>query len=78
MITHLAAAAVNCNTGTWQQKWNCGWNNHGTAAYRAGYEFGHNIVPVLAVLAVVIFLVRAAKKRGKSRSSATAASGARR
>ena len=76
MITNLAATAANCTTGTWQQKWNCGWNHPDPAAVRAGYEFGHNIFPALFVLAVVIFLYRAVKKRGKSRSSASA--GARR
>ena len=26
MITHLAAAAASCTTGTWAQQWKCGWN----------------------------------------------------
>jgi LPXTG-motif cell wall-anchored protein len=73
MITHLAAAAANCNTGTWQQRWNCGWKQPTSSALpQAGYDFGHTLLPVLVVLAIVIFLVRAAKKRKKSAATAGA------
>ncbi len=76
MITHLAAGAATC-TGTWSQKWKCGWNQPvSPSVTHAGYGVGHNLFPALAVLAVVIFLYRAVKKRGKSRSSSPA--GARR
>ena len=78
MIANLAAGAANC-TGTWSQKWKCGWNQPTSATLpHAGYDFGHTALPALVVLAVVILLVRAVKKRRKSRSSSPAASGARR
>jgi disulfide bond formation protein DsbB len=76
MPTYTTVTAANCHAGTWRQQWNCGWNDHSSAAYQAGYSFGHNILPILAVLFVLVLLVRAVKKRGKSRSSAPA--GARR
>ncbi len=74
MITDLAAATPAC-TGTWQQKWNCGWKQPTTtsaAVGHAGYDFGHNLLPALFVLLVIVLVVRAAKRRGKSRSSAPA------
>ena len=75
MITSLAAAAPAC-TGTWQQKWQCGWNKPvSPQAASFGYDFGHGLLPALAVLAVVILLVRAAKRRKKGRSAATAGAG---
>ena len=78
MITNLAAAAASC-TGTWPQKWNCGWNKPvSPAVAHAGYDFGHSLLPALAVLAVVILLVRSAKRRKKGRSAAPAGAGARR
>lgn len=76
MITHRAAAAANCTTGTWQQKWNCGWNKPvSPTVAQSGGDFGHTILPALVVLFVVLFLVRAAKKRKKGRSSAAAGAG---
>ena len=71
MITPHAVAAARC-AGTWQQRWNCGWNNHDTAAYRAGYDFGHNIIPALFVLFAIVLVVRFARKRKKGRSAAAA------
>jgi hypothetical protein len=77
MITHHAAAAASC-TGTWQQRWNCGWNKPvSPAVAQAGYDFGHGLLPALVVLAVVILIARSVKKR-KSRSLATAGAGGRR
>jgi hypothetical protein len=78
MITNLAAAAANCNVGAWQRRWNCGWNHPNPTATRVGYDFGHNLIPALAVLLVVVLLVRVAKKRKKSRSPAPAGAGVRR
>jgi hypothetical protein len=68
MINHLAGAAASCSTGTWSQKWKCSWNEPATSAAHAGYTFGHSVVPALVVLAVVILVVRAVRKR-KARSS---------
>ena len=75
MITGLAAAAPAC-TGTWQQKWNCGWKQPASSALpQAGYDFGHSLVPALVVLLVVILAVRVAKRRKKGRSAAPAGAG---
>jgi hypothetical protein len=70
MITHLAAAAANCSTGTQAQQWKCGWNQPvPSAVTHAGYDFGHSLLPALLVLAVVIFIARSAKKRKKARAA---------
>jgi hypothetical protein len=70
MHTYLAAAVANCNTGSWQQKWQCGWNQPTTGAANAGNFTGHNVLPGLLVLAVIVLVVMAAKK---SRSGARSA-----
>jgi hypothetical protein len=62
MHTYLAAAAANCNTGSWQQKWQCGWNQPTTGAANAGNFTGHNVLPGLIVLIVIVLVVMAAKK----------------
>lgn len=68
MHAYLAAAAANCNTGTWAQRWKCGWNQPTTAASNAGFFAGHNIAPWL-IIAVVLFLVlKALKGRSAARS----------
>lgn len=75
MITHHATAVAS-STGTWQQRWNCGWNKPvSPAVAHAGYDFGHSRLPALVVLAVVILIARSRKK---SRSPATAGAGGRR
>jgi len=75
MITHLAAAAPAC-TGTWSQKWKCGWNQPvSPAVAHAGYNFGHSLFPALAVLFVVVLIAKAVKKRKKGRSAAPAGAG---
>lgn len=67
MHAYLAAAAANC-TGSWSQKWHCGWNQPTTAASNAGFFAGHNIAPWL-IAAVVLFLVlKAVKSRSTARS----------
>lgn len=85
MITHLAATAANCNTGSWAQKWKCGWNQPTTTAAHAGYFTSHHVLPALIILAVVVFLVaravRGRRKAGARRApsgSARARTGARR
>ena len=51
MTINLASAAASC-TGTWTQKWNCGWNKPvSPAVAQGGYDFGHSLLPVLVVLA---------------------------
>ena len=75
MITNHAVAAARC-TGTWQQKWNCGWNQPTSATLpKAGYDFGHSVLPALVVLLVVLLLVRAVKRRRKGRSASPAGAG---
>ena len=73
-LANHAAAAASC-TGTWSQKWNCGWKTSPGVA-QAGYDVGRSAVPVLAILLAVILLVAVARKRRKS--SAPAAAGVRR
>ena len=78
MITHLATAAASCSTGTWAQKWKCGWNQPVPASVpHAGYNFGHSLLPALLVLAVIILIARSARRRKKGRA-APAGAGARR
>ena len=77
MITNLPAGAASC-TGTWQQRWNCGWNKPVmVTAPRTGYPFRHDLVPALAVLAVVLLIARFIRKRRKARP-APAGAGSRR
>jgi hypothetical protein len=76
MTTNLAGAAASC-TGTWAQKWNCGWKTS-PGVTQAGYDAGRSLIPALAVLLVVILLVAATRRRKKGRSSAPATAGARR
>ena len=78
MITNLAAGAASC-TGTWSQRWKCGWNQPVSPAVgHAGYDFGHSLLPALAVLAVVILIARSAKRRKKARAATPAGAAARR
>jgi LPXTG-motif cell wall-anchored protein len=74
MTINLAAAAPSC-TGTWAQKWNCGWKTSPGVA-QAGYDAGHSLIPLLAVLLVAFLVVSVVRKRRKSSTPATA--GARR
>jgi hypothetical protein len=79
MITNLAAAVASCNTGTWAQRWKCGWKQPvSPAVAHAGYDFGHSLVPALVVLVVVILVARSVRKRRRGRAAAPAGAGARR
>ena len=75
MHIYLAAATANCNSGSWSQKWNCGWHQPTTAASNAGFTFGHSIVPWLIVAAVVLLVARA---RGRSAARSASPKPARR
>jgi len=78
MITNLAAAAASCSTGTWAQKWKCGWNQPvSPAVSHAGYNFGHSLLPALVVLAVIIVIARSARRRKKTRSAPAGAAARR-
>jgi hypothetical protein len=72
MHHYLAAAAANCNTGSWQQKWNCGWNQPATGAANAGAFAGHNVLPALILLAVIILAARLVRKAKKAARPARA------
>jgi hypothetical protein len=79
MIHDLAAAAANCNTGTWWQKWNCGWNQPvSPQTASSGYTFGRSLLPVLVVLLVIILIAMSARRRKKGRTAAAAGAGGRR
>ena len=78
MIHDLAAAAANCSTGTWSQKWNCGWNQPVSPQTASlSYSFGHSLLPALVVLAVVILIARSVKKRKKARAAPAGAAARR-
>lgn len=54
-MTH--AIAASCTTGTWQQKWSCGWHQPvNTHMVNAGYFAGHNIAP-WGLVAIGVFLL---------------------
>jgi hypothetical protein len=41
----------------WATCWKYGWSESSTMASRVGYDFGHNVVPVLVVLIVIVLAV---------------------
>jgi hypothetical protein len=41
----------------WTTCWNYGWHEPATLAARLGYDVGHNILPVLIIVAVVAFAI---------------------
>jgi hypothetical protein len=44
--------------------WKSGWGQPTNTAGRLGYDFGHNVLPVLIVLALAVFLaVKLARRR---------------
>jgi len=73
-MNHVLAA---CDTGSWQQKWSCGWHQPpSTAVAHAGYTFGHSILPWLA--GIIIGLIIIARLRGRRAAVAAAAGNGRR
>jgi hypothetical protein len=77
MHDNLAAAAANCSTGTWQQKWDCGWNQPVTGAAHAGQLTGHSI-PVAVAAVILLILIVIVAKRAKSARPSPAKTAARR
>jgi hypothetical protein len=59
----LSAAPDPCNTGSWAQRWSCGWHQPATAASHAGYVFGEYLIPGLVVLGVLFAVIVASRKR---------------
>ena len=64
----LAAAAANCGTGNWQQKWDCGWHQPTTGAANAAIGGAGSAVLVVIAIAAVLWLL---SKLGGSRRPAT-------
>jgi hypothetical protein len=68
-VTH--ASAAGCSTGSWHQKWSCGWHQPTTAAQHAGFAFVHSAG--WAVLAgVIIGLLWMTGRRSRARRRAPA------
>jgi hypothetical protein len=81
--TNLAAAAATCNTGSWAQQWQCKWNSGwhqpvNATATRAGFDFGHNVLPVLILVAFVFVIVVAGRRAKGAAGAARAKAPARR
>lgn len=65
MIIHIAAS---CSTGSWAQRWQCNWNAGwhqpvNATVTRAGFDTGHNALPVLVLIAFLLLVVMAARRR---------------
>jgi hypothetical protein len=41
----------------WMTCWKYGWNEPTTLMARIGHDFGHDVLPVLIILAVMVFVV---------------------
>jgi hypothetical protein len=65
--------AASCSTGSWEQRWKCGWNQPVTGAANAGNFAGHNVVPVLIGL-LIVFAIIALARSSRSRRAATSRS----
>ena len=63
--------AAACSTGTWQQKWDCGWRQPTTGAAKAGYFAGHDVAPVLIGLLIVAMIIIVASRSGSRRAAAS-------
>jgi hypothetical protein len=71
-MNHALAAA--CNTGTWQQKWSCGWHQPPSAAVaHAGFVFGHSILPWLIGAAIGLIIVIRGRRGHRAAAAAAAA-----
>ena len=63
--------AASCSTGSWHQKWSCGWHQPATTASHAGFAFVHSAG--WAVLAgVIIGLLWMSARRSRARRRAPA------
>jgi hypothetical protein len=68
---HPNVIAAACQTGNWQQKWNCGWHQSTTGAANAGYFAGHNVAPWAILAGIIIGLLWVASRvsSGKTATS---------
>ena len=67
-MNHVLAAA--CSTGSWQQKWSCGWHQPPSSAWsNAGYTFGHSALWVLIGAVIGLMIIA----RGRRAAVAAAA-----
>ena len=65
MTTSLGPEPSYCNVhlGTplspsqWAACWKYGWSEPTSLMARIGNDFGHNVLPVLIILAVIVFVV---------------------
>ena len=65
----IRVIAASCNTGSWQQKWSCGWHQPANAGIaHAGYVVGRNAV--WFVVAVIVVAIFARGRRGHRAASA--------
>lgn len=49
---------MNCTGSTWQQQWDCGWNDHHAVAWQVGHLAGVAFLPVAVLLVAVLILRR--------------------
>ena len=63
------ATPAPCSTGSWTQKWNCGWHEPTTTASNAGFAVGHSGAPIILGLIVLVLIWIAATRRKKPATS---------
>jgi len=68
-MSHVIAAA--CSAGSWTQRWDCGWKQPTTGAANAGYFAGHNVMPVLIGLVIVLAIIALARSSRSRRPAAS-------
>lgn len=67
-MIHVIAAS--CDTGSWQQKWSCGWHQPPSqAAVSAGYFAGHNLAPIVIGLFILWLVVKAALRAASGKAA---------
>lgn len=62
-MEHVITAA--CNTGTWQQKWNCGTHAQ-NVGWDSGGHFVQGAVPIVVVGLIIFILIALARSRSGS------------
>jgi hypothetical protein len=69
-VQNVTAAA--CTTGSWAQKWKCGWDQpvNTTAASHAGSAVGKAAPIIIGI--IIVLLLLAAWNRSRNRSAAPA------
>ena len=76
-MNHALAAA--CSTGTWTQKWSCGWHQPPSIAVsHAGFFVGHSILPWLAGAIIGLIIIVRGRRGHRAAMAAAAGNGRRR